>query len=180
MITLITGGARSGKSDFAEKLAKEYKDVLYIATAVPFDDEMKERIKLHKLRRPSNWHTYEGFENINEIIYKNSQNYECILLDCVTILITNLIFNIGKDDIENIDFKYAEDKIYKEMQYVVQAAEKNKSHIIFVTNEIGLGIIPENKLSRHFRDLAGKVNCMFSEKADNVYFVVSGIPVKIK
>jgi len=179
---LVTGGGRSGKSAFAEDLAKRYgQKILYIATAVPFDQEMRERIQKHQQRRPAGWETLEGYSNLANDIEKRASSFDCMLLDCITILITNLLFHFSKTDkVDVMDFEELERKILDEIGKITDACEKTKTEMIFVTNEVGLGIVPENKLSRHFRDIAGKVNQLLAKRADDVYFVVSGIPVKIK
>lgn len=93
-IILITGGARSGKSSYAENMAKVYGEkVLYIATAIPYDEEMRERIMKHKEARPANWHTYEGYKNLKSVFEKNDLNFEVVLLDCITVMVTNLMFD---------------------------------------------------------------------------------------
>lgn len=179
---VVTGGAKSGKSSFAEQKAKSIGNkVLYIATAIPFDDEMKVRIKRHREVRPITWETYEGFLNLPKIIVDKSNDFDCILLDCVTILITNLIFHYNKsNNIEEAEFNVIEKLVLEEMKNIVNACKTIKSEIIFVTNELGCGIVPENKLSRHFRDIAGNVNQFIAKNANEVYISVSGIPVKIK
>ncbi len=180
---LVTGGARSGKSEFAENIATEKGDkVLYIATSIPFDDEMKSRVELHKNRRPSNWDTFEGFKDIDKFIYANKGKYDCILFDCITIFVTNLIFEYAKnpDNMSREDFNITQDKIIHDMENILLAIEKINTEIVFVTNEVGMGIVPENKLSRQFRDIAGKVNQLVAKKSDEVYLTVCGIPMKIK
>lgn len=180
-ICLVTGGARSGKSRFAEEyLHTQFKDVLYIATAIPFDNEMKERIKKHKEQRPSHWPTYEGHRDLWKIV-KNTDT-SAILLDCVTIMITNLMFDhMGDKDITECDGQLIEKKISEEVQKLIEAVkEEYTGTIIMVTNEVGSGLVPEHALSRYYRDLAGRINQLIARQADEVYLAVSGIPVKIK
>ena len=179
---LVTGGGRSGKSAFAENLAeKRGQKVLYIATAVPFDDEMRQRIQKHRQRRPAGWETLEGYINLSDAIEKKASSFDCMLLDCVTILITNLIFHFSHtDNVSDMNFEELEEKILEEIGRIADACEKTGKEMIFVTNEVGLGIVPENKLSRHFRDIAGKANQLLARRSKDVYFVVSGIPIKIK
>ncbi len=178
---LVTGGARSGKSQFAEEIvSQKYKDILYIATSIPFDDEMKLRIELHKKRRPKNWCTYEGFKNIDKVIYESKE--DCILFDCITIFITNLIFEYAENP-ENMtreDFLNTEKRIIEDFESIIKAVKETGKEIVFVTNEIGMGIVPENKLSRNFRDIAGKINQVAAKESDEVYMTVCGIPIKIK
>ena len=179
---LVTGGCRSGKSAFAEDLVTKWgQRVLYIATAIAFDDEMKKRVESHKIRRPSHWDTYEGYLDLPQVIEEKAEQYDGILLDCITIWITNLLFSFSDtDNPENMDFQYLEKKILEEAKRLIKALQKTSVHMIVVTNEVGLGIIPENPLSRHFCDIAGKVNQYLANYAKEVYLMVSGIPMKIK
>lgn len=181
---LITGGARSGKSSFSEELAKTYGDkILYIATAVSFDDEMEVRIRKHKERRPKSWATIENYKSIAEIINSGKDKYQCVLLDCITVMLTNLLleyFDYNTDSLTIKDYdeveKYLVGKIYK----MTDAIENADIDTIIVTNEVGWGIVPENLMSRAYRDICGRVNQILGRKANEVYLVVSGIPAKIK
>jgi len=183
-IVLITGGARSGKSTYAEKLASEEKgSVLYIATSIPFDDEMKDRVKKHKERRPSTWHTFEGYKNLKQVFYNEEMQFDTILLDCITIMVTNLMFDSAGDnfdDLNNEDIDIMEKEILQEISDFLNETEKNTKTVILVTNEIGAGIVPEYKMARVFRDIAGRVNQYIASRAQEVHLVVCGIPIKIK
>ncbi|WP_053956627.1 bifunctional adenosylcobinamide kinase/adenosylcobinamide-phosphate guanylyltransferase [Inediibacterium massiliense] len=182
-ITLVTGGARSGKSSYAEHLAKTSQGfVAYLATAIAFDEGMKDRIKKHQASRPSEWTTYEGYKDVYKIIKEIGLKHQTILLDCVTIMTTNLMFeceedweNISHEKIDEIE-TYIQDQMIK----LIEEIRKNNIWCIMVTNEVGMGIVPENRMSRIFRDIAGRMNQMIAKKADEVYFTVSGIPMKIK
>ncbi|AIS51523.1 bifunctional adenosylcobalamin biosynthesis protein CobU [Thermoanaerobacter kivui] len=181
-LIMVTGGARSGKSEFAEELAlKEGGDnVLYIATSIPFDEEMKERIKRHKERRPPSWETKEAYKNLYEVISKSSA--KVVLIDCLTVMITNFLMEVDlmweKANIEEID--KIESQIAAEVEKILKAKKVFKGDIILVTNEVGMGLVPEYKLGRIFRDIAGRMNKKVAEAADEVYLMVSGIPLKIK
>ena len=183
-IILITGGARSGKSTFAEKLAKETNEkVLYVATSIPFDEEMKERVKKHKERRPNNWDTFEGYKDLKSIFVNPSLDFEIVLLDCVTIMVTNLLFDKTGEDIESFseeELNHIEAEILKEIADFLDAADKTTKTIILVTNEVGFGIVPEYKLARVFRDIAGRVNQYIANRAKEVSLVVCGIQMKVK
>lgn len=183
-LTLITGGARSGKSSFAEKIAIERnKDVVYIATAIAFDDGMKDRIKKHRASRPSHWKTIErycDFEKLKEI-----EAYNCadvVLLDCMTVLVSNLLLDSGLNfdvcTMEQIDD--LEKDIFMQIECLFSVLDKSDKDVIIVTNELGLGIVPAYRMGRIFRDIAGRVNQYIARKADDVYMCVSGIPLKIK
>lgn len=183
-IVLITGGARSGKSTYAEKLAKETKgQVLYIATSIPFDDEMKDRVKKHKERRPATWHTFEGYKNLKQVFYNEKMQFDTILLDCITIMVTNLMFDKAGDNFDDLndqDIDTMEKEILQEVADFLYEAQKSTKTIIIVTNEIGSGIVPEYKMARVFRDIAGRVNQFIASRAQEVHLVVCGIPIKIK
>jgi len=182
-IVFITGGARSGKSDFAERIAQQKGEkVVYIATSIPCDDEMKQRITKHRARRPQHWKTFEAFKDIDEIIQQVGSDVDVILLDCVTVMVTNLLLQTGIDfekcSLEMID--EIESEIKGEIGKILKAAEKVNAYTIIVSNEVGMGIVPEYRLSRIFRDIAGRINQMIARKADDVYLVVSGIPMRLK
>jgi len=179
-ITLVTGGSRSGKSSFAESFFKNTDDVLYIATAIVTDVEMEDRIKKHIDSRNSKWTTFEGFFDLDKAIEKYEMKN--ILLDCVTIMTTNLMFkekidfdNISMEDVDGLlnDIKIQFEKL------ILKVKESNKN-LIMVTNEVGLGLVPENKLSRVFRDIAGYVNQFLASQSDEVYLVCCGLPLKLK
>ena len=183
-IVLITGGARSGKSTYAEKLATQSKGgVLYIATSIPFDNEMKDRVKKHKERRPATWNTFEGYKDLKQVFYNPKMHFDTILLDCITIMVTNLMFDSSGDNFDDLtcdEINKMEKEILEEISDFIDETEKNSKEIIIVTNELGSGIVPENKMARVFRDIAGRVNQYIASRAQDVYMVVCGIEIKIK
>ena len=182
-IILVTGGARSGKSNFAEKLINErYEVISYIATAMPYDDGMKNRIRKHKESRPANWKTYEIYEELSGYIKEISESCDAVLLDCVTVMLTNLLLknNVDWDKINMDEIDEIEKNLNREIKLLVDEIIKSKMDAVIVTNEIGCGIVPENRLARIFRDIAGRVNQRMAENSSEVYLAVSGIPVKIK
>lgn len=183
-IILITGGARSGKSSFAEKFTANISDkVAYIATALPFDEGMKDRIKKHRESRPKTWTTYEVYKNIYKYIDEISINHDVILLDCVTILVTNLMLEnseLSWDDIDREKIDEIEKDIKEQVSLLIKKIKDTGINCVLVTNEVGMGIVPENRLSRIFRDIAGRINQFIASNSDEVYFTVSGIPTKIK
>ena len=173
---LITGGARSGKSTFAESLMEDYGEVCYIATARPSDDEeMKERIAKHRSRRPDHWHTLEGDRNLAS----NLPAADAVLLDCVTVLLSNYLFDGGEELTEG-SIQKVEDEVKEELMLLSDFCKKENMELVFVTNEVGSGIVPMHPLSRAFRDIQGRVNQFLASRAEEVYLVVSGIPVRIK
>jgi len=163
---LITGGARSGKSSFAEKHTLSYgTPVIYIATAQAFDEEMENRIQLHQQRRGDEWRTISEPLAIANILTSLDRQGAC-LVDCLTLWLSNLIF--------------AEEDISKATSSLIEAIAARRDPVILVTNEVGGGIVPENALARRFRDEAGRLNQIVAEAVDEVYTCISGIPLKLK
>ncbi len=168
-IIFITGGARSGKSTYASSLARKYGKVAFIATCQALDQEMAKRIKLHQKSRPKSWKTFEEPRKISLLLSKLDNHFECILLDCLTILVSNLVLD-----------GYNEKQILSETKLILKNLRNKKAKSIIVSNEVGLGIVPANKLARDFRDIAGKINQLVAKETDEVFFTVSGIPLRIK
>lgn len=167
MITFIIGGARSGKSSFAMSEALKTKGKkAYVATAQALDEEMKKRIEKHKRERTAEWHAIEEPLQIAGIIKDISGKYDVILLDCLTLWLSNLMMN--------------NKGIEKEIKLLCSALHAAPCTLFVVSNEVGMGIVPENEMARRFRDMAGALNQKVAEIADEVYMVVAGIPVKIK
>lgn len=184
-ILLVTGGARSGKSSYAEERAKATGgQVLYIATAIPFDDEMVQRIKKHQSDRPDHWETYEGYENLPETLLEAGTCFTGRLMDCVTLWITNLVFKaVGYEDFDKIEgerLAFLERQILEETERLIDTFRRLEGLNILVTNEIGLGLVPENRMGRYFRDLQGRVNQRLGRAADEVVLSVCGIPMQVK
>ncbi|MCL5498524.1 bifunctional adenosylcobinamide kinase/adenosylcobinamide-phosphate guanylyltransferase [Escherichia coli] len=181
MLTLVTGGARSGKSRHAESLVVNAKGVLYIATSQIFDEEMAARIQHHRDSRPAHWRTEERWHDLADIITADNPPDEAILLECITTMVTNLLFAQGGDsDPDGWDYARLEAQVQEEIERLITACARCPAPVVLVTNEVGMGIVPENRLARHFRDIAGRVNQRLAQAADNVWLVVSGIGVKIK
>ena len=171
---LVTGGTRSGKSEFAEQLVmRRGERYLYMATAKITDEEMARRVEKHQKRRSSRWTTHEGYHELWRVLEEEGKNYDGILLDSVSSMLTNLLFDfIGEVDWDTFDFA--------DVDFKAAAAEQRKLPLVVVTDEIGLGVIPDTYLGRAFRDMMGLANQKLAAAADEVYFVISGIPVKIK
>lgn len=176
-IILVTGGARSGKSSFAERLALKYGRgrAAYIATAQIFDSEMAYRVKCHQSRRGEGWTTFEAPVAAEDKIIEAGKSFSAILFDCVTIYISNYLCAADLDDEATLY-----DNLRGMIQNLIDAALSVDAVTIFVTNEVGSGIVPENKLARRFRDLAGLANQMLAAQADKVFLTVAGIAVDIK
>ncbi len=177
-LILVLGGSRSGKSEFAEKVAGRLGGrVIYIATAAVRDEEMAERVKLHRTRRPPSWETVEEEKNVLDILDTGREG-DIFLLDCATFWITNLLLD---EDLPRPGSGPAEKEAYI-MGQVLRLADTVKKgiHLIIVSNEVGLGLVPEYPLGRAFRDLAGKVNQVLAAEAEQVYFTIAGLPLEIK
>lgn len=193
-LIFVTGGAKSGKSKFAEemllKLNNGKQKNIYLATSLVFDEEMKEKVRLHKKRRQDKWFTVEAYKNFENELSNFFENNDKIknnmLVDCLTNMITNIIFenqNIDWDNFEKKLYIQTLEKLNKDVEHSViellNVADQFENAII-VSNELGMGLVPSYPLGRYFREIAGKMNQIVAEKADEVYLVVSGIPMKIK
>jgi len=168
-ITLILGGARSGKSTYALSLAKKYKKVAFIATCQGLDKEMRERIRLHQESRPKHWETFEEPRDLTGLLEKINSSFDCILVDCLTLLVSNLVLAGA-----------GQEAVIKNIEDLLFFLGKKKARIILVSNEVGLGLVPVNKLGREFRDIAGKINQIAASRANEVLFMAAGLPMKIK
>ena len=166
----VIGGCRSGKSSHALHLAEQIPgQKIFIATCMPQDKEMEQRVLHHQQQRSSAWETIEVPFFLPEAIHKNGTDGHVILVDCLTLWINNLILNDDKP--ENID---------NHIQKLTQSIETSECPVILVSNEVGTGIVPENELARLFRDIAGFANLKVAVCVDRVIWMVAGIPVKIK
>lgn len=169
-ITFILGGARSGKSSYAVKLAKSSgRKVAFIATCIFTDSEMKKRIKLHKRSRPAGWKVVEEGVDIGSVLSGLEGAYDVILIDCLGLFVTNLLAKRLTD-------KQIERRI-KELRSAISTA---RGAVIVASNDVGSGIVPDNLLARRFRDLLGMTNQMMAAQADEVIFMQAGIPLIIK
>jgi adenosylcobinamide kinase/adenosylcobinamide-phosphate guanylyltransferase len=167
MITFILGGSRSGKSSFAlERASTISGSKAFIATAQAFDDEMQERIERHKQERSHEWMTFEEQLALPSLISRMHSGYDVILIDCLTLWLSNLMMN-------NAD-------VEAEIESFLSSASDCPSCLFVVSNEVGMGIVPENALARKFRDFAGTLNRRMAEIADEVYLITAGISMKIK
>lgn len=245
-MTFVIGGARSGKSAFAEGLARKYNDVVYIATAEVKDEEMRDRIQIHRARRPFNWKTIEAPFHVDRVISNLNEKAGVVYIDCITLYITNMLLGDdadaskgerpfaltnddknpppltpparggetkgvatsgegkttggttlpsldgrGKGEGEKANFIHSEGRqrenlkqkqlqILGEINKLCKVCRESESDVIIVSNEVGLGIVPDNALSRVFRDIAGSANQTIADEADEVYFMVAGIAQRIK
>lgn len=170
-VTFILGGCRSGKSGFALKTADAIAAGrrVFIATSMPCDDEMKARVARHRTERGAGWTTVEAPLALTEAIAANARSGCVILVDCLTLWISNMLLETG-----------APAEVETRIPRLIQALAQVSCPVVLVSNEVGAGIVPENKLARQFRDLAGTVNQAVAAAADRVVWVVAGIPVTIK
>ncbi len=178
-ITLVLGGARSGKSTFAEQFAIDKgKPVTYLATAEAGDPEMAERISIHRSRRPHDWKTWEG--RPGELPYVIASLSGTILLDCLTLWLTRLFLE-GDAAEEADEAEWNSRELYiRALTERLCSAPRDGTHLIIVSNEVGFGLVPPYLMGRRFRDLQGRMNQLCASKADRVVLVVAGCPLWIK
>jgi adenosylcobinamide kinase/adenosylcobinamide-phosphate guanylyltransferase len=173
-IILLLGGARSGKSHYAQQLAGELgSKVLFVATGEALDEEMQARIAEHKKDRPRSWRTLEIPTGIGKKITRHIGDAEVVVIDCITLLISNLLR--GKPDHPG-----AEKLVKAEINELIDVMDKLDASFVIVSNEVGMGLVPDNKLGRVYRDLLGKANQLLAARATEVYLMVACLPVQVK
>ncbi len=165
-VTLVLGGARAGKSAFAEGLAQAWERRVYVATAVVTDDEMAERIASHRARRGADWRTVEEPVKLAAAVRRESVSGTCVLVDCLTVWVGNLMHH-GRD-------------VDAACDALLESLAGAAGPVVLVANEVGLGIVPDNAMARAFRDHAGRLNQAVARVAKRVYFVAAGIPMILK
>ncbi len=176
-VTLILGGARSGKSAHAQKLAEESrKAVLFVATAEALDDEMAQRIRRHQQERPAHWRTLEAPRAVAEQIRKAAGTGELILLDCVTLLASNVIAPLP----EPYSSGAAEAALNAEIDALLALMDATDHEWLIISNEVGLGLVPDSPLGRVYRDALGRANQRLAAAADEVLFLAAGLPMRLK
>jgi adenosylcobinamide kinase/adenosylcobinamide-phosphate guanylyltransferase len=168
-LILVLGGAASGKSQAALDLAGQRRPRAFVATGQALDREMKARIERHQATRSSDWETADVPTDIGMWISKNSNNYQSIIIDCLTLWLSNLKGQRLRDS-----------AISDATADLLLAIRRTKAHVVVVSNELGLGLVPATKPVRAFRDLAGRINQQVVAEADEVYLVVSGLPLRLK
>nr|WP_295202789.1 bifunctional adenosylcobinamide kinase/adenosylcobinamide-phosphate guanylyltransferase [Veillonella sp.] len=178
---MCSGGARSGKSEFAERLALATKGrKAYVATGQAFDEEMVDRIKKHQERRGDIWTNFEVPLYLAKEWQHISNAADVILIDCLTMFTTNHMMIHGSIQGQK-DANRLEDAVLSELEALLHSiTSSDDKTVIFVTNEIGLGIVPDNKLARYFRDIAGRVNRTVATVADKLYLTISGVTIELK
>ena len=170
-IILVIGGCRSGKSSYALKMANKFSKnkKLFIATSVPYDDEMRKRVTKHKKERGVDFITIETPIKIYDTIREKNSTMDVIVIDCLTLWLSNLMENRLNDN-----------DIFNEVKKLKLSCNQSASSVIMVANEVGSGIVPENSVARRFRDIAGFINQEIASHADRVFWTVAGIPTQIK
>ena len=178
---LIVGGAHSGKSLFAQELARKLGvSALFVATAEAGDQEMRQRIEKHKKGRPSDWRTLEATRHVGNRIEQEADNAQAVIVDCITLLVSNIFSLYSDQALEQIDESVLEGQVSAEINELVECLKKLDASFIIVSNEVGLGLVPTTRVGRLYRDLLGKANQMIAQCVDEVYLMVAGLPVKIK
>ncbi len=179
-LILVTGGTRAGKSDFALKLASGLeRPVLFVATAEVKDEEMAERVERHRASRPGHWRTLEEPTGLPEAISNTLQPSEgewVVLMDCLNLWVSNLL--LAREGRET--GRAIEEEIRVLVDRLLDWHDRSGTTLILVTNEVGLGLVPTNRLGRQFTDILGKANQMVAAKAERVYLLVSGLPLELK
>jgi len=178
-LTLILGGARSGKSAAAVRMAQQCGggNVLYVATADPGDEEMQLRIDNHRAERPAEWQTVEAMHDVGDAIRRQTGSYSSVVVDCITLLVSNLLVDQPNPYADEV-----KEWVEQEIGELVEAAKAMPSHsdTVVVSNEVGTGLAPVTPLGRAFRDLLGQANQSLAAAADRVVLMVAGIPVLLK
>lgn len=178
-LTFIIGGARSGKSSYAERLAERSGGaVLYVATAQPLDEEMQGRIQAHQQRRPAAWQTRELASDVGRQFMAAPLQAEVVLLDCVTLLVSNVLLKAAPD-VDRPDTRLAQDLVAAEIEELIQAMRASEAHWLIISNEVGQGLVPPYPSGRLYRDLLGWANQRLAQEADEVIWLVAGIPIPI-
>lgn len=177
-LVLILGGVRSGKSRFAQDLAQKISgdDVLFVATAEAGDAEMSRRIQIHRTSRPATWPTLEAAHDVGARIQQTVDNRQTILIDCLTLLVSNVLLSCGDLPDPNI----AEQRVDAEIKGLLAACDQRQGTVIIVSGEVGLGVVPESSLGRLYRDLLGWANQAVAARSDATYLMVAGLPMELK
>jgi len=183
-LTLILGGARAGKSAYAEHLIAGYGPrVLYVATAEAKDDEMRARVQAHRARRPPGWATLEAPREVGAALLAAGPDADAVLVDCITLLVTNVVLAQGEEKVEAPtveDEQIVEAVVTAELERLLAARRQIGLPMVVVSNEVGMGLVPPYPLGRLYRDVLGRTNQRLAAAADRVYLLVAGLPILLK
>jgi adenosylcobinamide kinase / adenosylcobinamide-phosphate guanylyltransferase len=168
-VTLVLGGARSGKSRYAQRLASAYRRVVFVATAQPGDSEMRRKIAAHRRQRPASWKTVEAPDDLDRIILEESPGADVLVIDCLTLYLANLMGSDG-----------GRRAVRLRIRQVCKAIQTSRASIILVSNEVGSGIVPAFRSGRDYRDFLGELNQKIAGLADRVVLMVAGLPINCK
>jgi adenosylcobinamide kinase / adenosylcobinamide-phosphate guanylyltransferase len=168
-VTLVLGGARSGKSRYAQELASAYRKVVFVATAQPGDSEMRRKIAAHRRQRPAAWKTVEAPDNLDRVIQEESLGADVLVIDCLTLYLANLMGSNG-----------ARRGVRLRIQQLCKAIQRSRASMILVSNEVGSGIVPAFRTGRDYRDFLGELNQKIAGLADRVVLMVAGFPINVK
>lgn len=178
---LLLGGARSGKSRLAQEMAQRMSArVLYVATATAGDADMLQRIIRHRRERPASWQTLEATCNLGQAISDCFSGCDVVLIDCITLLVNNIFCRHDEKQFGEIDETILDNEVQQEITELINCIKHTSASFIIVSNETGLGLVPENRMGRLYRDCLGRANQRLAQIADEVYFLIAGIPVRIK
>lgn len=176
-LIFVLGGARSGKSTFAENWAKAHgQHVLFVATAQAFDDEMQTRISHHQQSRPEHWYTVEAPLATGTAIQNFDSGYDTLIVDCITLLATNVLLSLPEDCTQEA----VNEAVIQEMDTLLAAYQNAEATWLIVSNEVGMGVVPPTQLGRFFRDALGKANQHIAQQADEVILMVAGLAWYLK
>ena len=178
-LIMFTGGARSGKSRLAQERLLKFTEVAYIATAQALDEEMRQRVALHKAARPSRWHTLEASLDLSAALrHAFELNPSAILIDCLTLWLSNYMLKDWHEGWDAVNESAILDNLQSALEFVINTPKEIE--VVVVSNEVGCGIVPDNAMARAFRDLSGRANQVLSAACAEVYFVTAGLPLKLK
>ncbi|HIC94755.1 MAG TPA: bifunctional adenosylcobinamide kinase/adenosylcobinamide-phosphate guanylyltransferase [Anaerolineae bacterium] len=180
-LIFILGGARSGKSAYAQQLAEDIEKerdggVVYIATAEAGDEEMRARIERHRRSRPPGWETVEALTGVAAAVARVGAGRAAVIVDCLTLLMSNLLLAEG----EAADREEATRRVLREVEELIEAARAVEADVIVVSNEVGMGVVPPTPLGRLFQDIAGQAHQLLARAADEVYFMLAGLHQRLK
>ncbi len=182
-LILVLGGVRSGKSAFAEDLAKQIgENVLYVATADVGDDEMRHRVEEHRRRRPESWRTVEIPLKVGMNLQASMEGADVVLIDCLSVLVANVLQQYGTDAGDDVVDAAAniEEFLREEMSDLLACYRGSSASFVIVSNEVGHGVVPPYPLGRIYRDVLGLANQYIAREADEVYMLVAGVPIELK